>query len=113
MELVAIFKNKPLDFPPGKERKYSNPGYYLLGYIIEQASGQKYADYVREKGKRIKIYHQGSNPGFAAYIARYPEDRTFVIVLSNLETSPVGKIADDLAGMAWGETVSAADEKKN
>jgi CubicO group peptidase (beta-lactamase class C family) len=47
-ELVAIFETKALDFPPGTKRKYSNPGYYLLGYIIERVSGQAYADYIRQ-----------------------------------------------------------------
>ena len=207
LELIKLFRDKPLDFPPGTQRKYSNPGYYLLGFIIEQVSGQKYADYIRQnifeplemnesgyesttaiqkhhaegyaadktglshadyldwsipyaagalystvedmlrwdqafytkkllsqqsldrlftpdssgynygwfidtKGKRIKIYHEGSNPGYAAYIARYPEDRTFVIVLSNLETSRVSKIADDLAKIAWGEAIPTNDKKK-
>jgi len=46
--LIAIFRDKPLDFPPGAKRKYSNSGYYLLGLIIEKASGQKYADYIQQ-----------------------------------------------------------------
>jgi CubicO group peptidase (beta-lactamase class C family) len=195
-ELVEIVRTKPLDFQPGSKRKYSNSGYYLLGYIVEKVTGQKYAEYIDqnifkplgmnnsgyetntsilrhkaqgygvdgntlqnadyldwsipysagalysttedllrwdkalytekllsrpwldrlfspdksgynygwfikdEKG-RTKIYHEGGNPGFAAFIARYPKDRTVVIVLSNLETAPVAKIADDLAAMSF------------
>ena len=47
-ELVASFRNKPLDFQPGETRKYSNAGYYLLGYLIEKISGQRYGDFVRD-----------------------------------------------------------------
>jgi CubicO group peptidase (beta-lactamase class C family) len=47
-ELVAAFRNKPLDFEPGKTRKYSNAGYYLLGYLIEKVSGQSYKEFVSE-----------------------------------------------------------------
>jgi CubicO group peptidase (beta-lactamase class C family) len=47
-QLVAAFRNKPLDFTPGETRKYSNAGYYLLGYLIESISGQTYGDFVRE-----------------------------------------------------------------
>jgi CubicO group peptidase (beta-lactamase class C family) len=47
-QLVASFRNKPLDFQPGETRKYSNSGYYLLGYLIEKISGQSYGDFVRE-----------------------------------------------------------------
>ena len=37
----------PYDFAPGTGWSYSNSGYYLLGVVIEKASGQRYADYVR------------------------------------------------------------------
>ena len=47
-ELVARFKDKPLDFEPGTEFRYSNSGYVLLGYILEKVSGEPYAKFVRE-----------------------------------------------------------------
>ena len=48
-ELIAKFKDKPLDFKPGEKFKYSNSGYIVLGKIIETASGRPYAD-VHEGG---------------------------------------------------------------
>jgi D-alanyl-D-alanine carboxypeptidase len=45
-ELVAKFAAEPLDFDPGARWHYSNSGYYLLGLVIEKASGQSYADYL-------------------------------------------------------------------
>jgi CubicO group peptidase (beta-lactamase class C family) len=48
VELVARFKDKPLDFEPGTEFRYSNSGYVLLGYILEQVSGEPYAKFVQE-----------------------------------------------------------------
>jgi CubicO group peptidase (beta-lactamase class C family) len=47
-ELVAKFKDKPLDFPVGEKFSYSNSGYHLLGMIVEKASGKLYADYLQE-----------------------------------------------------------------
>jgi len=47
-EMMALFMNKPLDFPPGKEWNYSNSGYALLGYIIEKVTGKPYEKNVRE-----------------------------------------------------------------
>jgi D-alanyl-D-alanine carboxypeptidase len=47
-DFLALFADKPLLFPPGKGRRYSNAGYVVLGLIIEKASGQAYHDYVRE-----------------------------------------------------------------
>jgi CubicO group peptidase (beta-lactamase class C family) len=45
---IARFKDKPLDFPPGERFQYSDSGYLLLGYVIEQASGEKYEDFIRK-----------------------------------------------------------------
>jgi CubicO group peptidase (beta-lactamase class C family) len=48
LESIAIFKDKPLEFAPGERFNYSNSGYILLGYIVERAAGQPYADFLRE-----------------------------------------------------------------
>jgi CubicO group peptidase (beta-lactamase class C family) len=45
-QMIDLFKDKPLDFEPGSAWNYSNTGYFLLGVIIEKASGETYADYV-------------------------------------------------------------------
>jgi len=46
-ELVALFKDEPFDFAPGEKFLYNNSGYYLLGMIIEQASGESYREYMQ------------------------------------------------------------------
>lgn len=47
-ELIDRFKNFPLEFEPGTKYKYSNSGYFLLGYIIEKVSGKSYKAYLQE-----------------------------------------------------------------
>lgn len=47
-EIIATFKNRPLDFAPGTKMIYSNNGYLLLGAIIEKASGLSYAEYLEK-----------------------------------------------------------------
>jgi CubicO group peptidase (beta-lactamase class C family) len=40
-------ENLPLTYPPGQHWAYSNFGYCVLGRVIEQVTGQSYADYVQ------------------------------------------------------------------
>lgn len=40
-------ENLALTYPPGQHWAYSNFGYCVLGRVIEQVSGQPYADYVQ------------------------------------------------------------------
>jgi len=47
-ESVDFFKDDPLAFEPGTRTLYTSLGYSLLGAAIESASGQAYADYLRE-----------------------------------------------------------------
>ena len=47
-QLVALYRDKPLDFEPGEKWNYSNSGYVLLGYLIEEISGETYAKFVQE-----------------------------------------------------------------
>lgn len=47
-ELIERFKNKPIEFEPGSQFKYTDSGYILLTYIIEKISGLSYAKYIDE-----------------------------------------------------------------
>jgi CubicO group peptidase (beta-lactamase class C family) len=46
-QIVAFFRELPLEFTPGERYAYSNSGYLLLGMLIEQLSGMSYGDFVR------------------------------------------------------------------
>jgi CubicO group peptidase (beta-lactamase class C family) len=39
----------PLESPPGTRYSYSNPGYLLLGGVIERVSGQRFEDFMRTR----------------------------------------------------------------
>lgn len=60
------------------------PGNYGYGWFIDAAPRQR-------------SYHEGSDPGFAAFEARYPEDHVVIVVFANEDDSPVRNIADTLA----------------
>jgi CubicO group peptidase (beta-lactamase class C family) len=48
-ELVKLFSSKPFDFAPGEDLIYNNSAFFLLGLIIEKASGVPYAEFVKAR----------------------------------------------------------------
>ena len=48
-EILDLVAKEPLEFPPGERWSYSNTGYFLLGLLIEEASGKPYADFMAER----------------------------------------------------------------
>ena len=47
-EIIHFFKDEPMDFVPGEKWQYNNSAYFILGYIIEKASGQTYEEFVEQ-----------------------------------------------------------------
>lgn len=206
--MTERLEKEPLEFAPGEKFAYSNSGYYLLGAIIEKASGKTYKDFLQEniftplgmgstgyddplriimhraagyqkqagkvinasymdmtvpyaagslysttgdllvwdqalyteklvskksldeiftpwKGEagygygwgigkkfdRREISHGGGIYGFATQIARYPDDRVTVVVLSNIQAAPAGQIAGNLAAIVFGAAYETPKER--
>lgn len=47
LELLA--RQRKLNFTPGERYEYSNTGYFLLGRIVERASGMSFDEFVKER----------------------------------------------------------------
>jgi CubicO group peptidase (beta-lactamase class C family) len=47
-DYVKLYGNRGPEFEPGKQWKYNNYGFLLLGVIVEKVSDQSYYDYVRD-----------------------------------------------------------------
>jgi CubicO group peptidase (beta-lactamase class C family) len=45
--ISSTLENLPLTYPPGQHWAYSNFGYWVLGRVIGQVTGQPYADYIQ------------------------------------------------------------------
>lgn len=47
--LIRLIEAEPFEFEPGRAMTYNNSAYFLMGLVIEEVSGQSYADFVRER----------------------------------------------------------------
>ncbi|MBK8147250.1 MAG: serine hydrolase [Acidobacteria bacterium] len=71
-----------------------------------------YGWWTSRKFGRREVGHGGNATGFITYIARFPEDRVTVIVLSNNERGSAGKISNVLAAIAFGAKYEIPKERK-
>lgn len=63
------------------------------------------------KGRKV-ISHNGGIEGFNAQLNYYPESRTTVVVLANMNGPNSTELAADLATLAFGESVTLIAERK-
>jgi hypothetical protein len=110
--------NKPLLFEPGSKFKYSNLGYKILAVIIERCSGKSYTEFLNQRffkpfwGKGQITIHQttiryyflaGDVNGYRAYMVINVEHDICIIILSNIDITPVESIANQLTRLVLGD----------
>lgn len=77
-QMIARFRNDPLEFEPGTQYRYNNSGYFLLGAIIEKVSGLSYAHFLEQriftplgmKDTAHEGFERSDSPRAAGYSAR-------------------------------------------
>jgi D-alanyl-D-alanine carboxypeptidase len=62
-DYFPLFADKPLEFEPGTQERYSNGGFIVLGAIIEAVTGEDYYTFVRER-----IYNVAGMSSTGAYL---------------------------------------------
>jgi hypothetical protein len=75
-------------------------------------NGYAYGWWVEAVFGRQVQWHRGNIPGFVCVIARYPDERLFVAVLSNVDRTPVRAISNELTAIAFGEDYQLPRELK-
>jgi len=66
-KIIDRLRQTDLLFAPGSKYEYSNSNYYLLGMVVEKASGKAYAQFLRERvlaplSLGSTYYNDGSTP---------------------------------------------------
>ena len=80
---------------------------------LEGDSGYAYGWGIGKKFNRKSISHGGGIYGFATDISRFPDDKVTVVVLTNIQGSPAGRVSNDLAAIVFGEKYEIAKERKS
>jgi len=120
-QLVAVFRDQPMDFAPGEDWRYNNSGYALLGAIIEKVSGQPYADYLRTRifeplgmrDTRVET-HAALIPrrahGYAMGAGRAITNADYISMTHPYAAGALVSTVDDL--FRWGQAVAAGQMLK-
>lgn len=104
--MMALFKDKPLDFSPGTGWNYSNSGYSLLGYIIEAVTKKSYEQAVR---KYIFTPLQMTHSGFDFTHLKSKEKATGYFQLTDKDTLPA-PIVDSSVSYSAGSVYSTTGD---
>jgi CubicO group peptidase (beta-lactamase class C family) len=98
--MLALSENKVIDQDLLERMVTPNLENYGYGWVITR------------RFDRRTVGHTGGMPGFAAAVARYPDDGVSVIVLSNVQnTVAPGLISRDLAAIVFGVDVNLPEKK--
>lgn len=106
--IASIFEKRHLRFTPGSKHAYSNTGYILLARIVENITGQSFADFVKQEifsplGMRHSFVFEGGSEKRAVSGYQKNESNVFSPVFSPWEVVGAGLVyssASDL--MKWG-----------
>lgn len=105
-KMIALFRDKPLDFTPGTKWQYSNSAYLLLGYIIESVTGKPYEQVVREY---IFTPLQMTHSGFDFTRLQQKEKSTGYFAFNKKDTLP-SNIVDSSVSFSAGAIYSTAED---
>lgn len=82
-DFVDLFRTLPLEFAPGAKYSYSNSGYFLLGLIIERASGSSFEQFLKTNiftpiGMAHSAYHDNRGIISGAATGYYSRGTSFI-----------------------------------
>jgi CubicO group peptidase (beta-lactamase class C family) len=91
--IIKLIQNEPPDFAPGTSWRYNNSGFYLLGLVIEKASGMKYKEFVETTFFRplgmSAVVAAGTKPGIRNLARGYKLKQGKPVTAETISWTPV------------------------
>jgi CubicO group peptidase (beta-lactamase class C family) len=113
-QMINYIRRAPQEFRPGERWAYSNSGYYLLGLIIEEVSGMKYARFLEKNiFEPLQMKHtlydsnqkmQSSRVNGYTLVRRGVENASFISLSIPFAAGALRSSVDDLA--LWDSAIS-------
>jgi CubicO group peptidase (beta-lactamase class C family) len=110
---MELFQRMPLLSRPGSRWRYSSPGYVLLGWIVQEASGEPYASFLAEHifaPLGLGSTSAGDAPGGLGMARGYRSGqpvRSFDLGTASPGAGDVWSTADDL--VRWDDALAAGE----
>ena len=104
-QVMATFKDEPLDFTPGTRWAYSNSGYQLLGYILEKVTGEPLPEFV----EKTLLKPAGMEHSFWADDMRVVPNRAYPYLFTRVGIQ-TGSIGNSQIPWAAGALQSTAED---
>ena len=110
--IISYMLDRPLDFDPGTRFAYSNFGFLVLGRVIEEISGEPYADFVQQRilaPLSIRRMHLGRTP----LSLRMPGEVLYydypgAPLVDSLMPDVPGKVSEPYSGIVALESIDSA-----
>jgi CubicO group peptidase (beta-lactamase class C family) len=115
-KMMALFKEKPLQFSPGTQWEYSNSAYMLLGYIIEDVTGLPYERVVRRyifeplsmSNSGLDFTHLSNNNKTTGYFRLLADKNTPAPIVDSSVSYSAGAIYSTVGDLyKWHESLQA------
>jgi CubicO group peptidase (beta-lactamase class C family) len=111
-QLIAEFKDQPVDFAPGTQHRYNNSGYVLLGAVVEAISGKPWHEMLEQQllaPVKVAVAYEAPGrllPGMVSGYTRGPKGVAPAGLLSMTQPHAAGALVGNVESLwRWNQAL--------
>jgi D-alanyl-D-alanine carboxypeptidase len=104
-QLIAEFKDQPVDFAPATQHRYNNSGYVLLGAVVEAISGKPWHEFIEQQllqPAKVAVAYEAPGrllPGMVSGYTRGPQGVAPARLLSMTQPHAAGALVGNVESL--------------